>query len=290
MGNDDEALWGRDAVVLLPVEPVDPTPPHPRPPRRSRRSTALVTIGVLVAVAVVVALLGRTSRTRSSDELKVHVRHERFAVVLDAILLCDPARAMAPPGVHSMIIDTWRDTTGRRVRDRITYPDGGTYDLVASGNISLPDAALERGRRQDLAQGCFGDDGAAIAIITPPDLPFALDFTSQLTPEQRSAFAHFHQQGVAGGTALDDHQRSVTTWTAATSGTWAVQGATRLAGRQTWQWSVLANDPHTVTAQWFTNTVDHLGSAARGELLQLSEDTTVTASFFDTTGFHRVAP
>jgi hypothetical protein len=288
MGNDDEALWGRDAVVLLPAEPtVDkPTPAPPRP--RSRRRTTIITIGVMLAVTVAVAVLGRTTRTPSPAEVKVAVRHERFTVTIDPALQCDPQRTFGPTAAQSMVIDTWTDGPRRRIRNTITYSDGSHYDLIARGNISLPSAAMERGARADVAVGCLKSDGTPVAAVTPSDLPFALDFSLQVTPEQRSAFAHFHQQASDAGPETDGDGHQVTRWTAHTRGTWAVDAGTNLVGHQTWEWWIGPDDPHTVRVQRFTNTVDRLGTAARTETLELSLDTMVTAAFFDTTGFHRV--
>jgi hypothetical protein len=285
MGNDDEALWGRDAVVLLPVEPVADVP-APAPPRpRSRRRTTIATIGVMLAVTVAVAVLGRTTRTPSPAEVKVAARHERFTVTIDPALQCDPRRAFGPTAAQSMVIDTWTDTTRRRVRDTITYADGSHYDLIATGNISLPSAAVERGVRGDLAVGCRGSDGAPIIVVAPSDLPFGVDFSLQATPEQRSAFAHFHQQADSDGTVVDRVGHQLTRWSAHARGTWGVDAGTNLVGRQTWEWWIGTDDPRTVRVQWFTNTVERLGTATRTETLELSQDTMVTAAFFDTTGY-----
>jgi hypothetical protein len=289
MGNDDEALWARDAVVLLPVEPVAeepaPTPPLPR----SRRRTILVTVGAVAVVTLVVAVLGRTTRTPTpAEEVKVPVRHERFSITIEPALQCDAREAVGPRATQAMVIDTWTDGPRRRVRDTITYSDGSHYDLIATGNISLPSTALERGVRADVAVGCRGSDGAPIVVVSPSDLPFGVDFSLQVTPEQRSAFAHFHQQADPTGTVVDRSGHQLTRWTAHARGTWAVDAGTNLVGRQTWEWWIGTDDPRTVRVQWFTNTVERLGTATRTETLVLSQDTIVTAAFFDTTGFHRV--
>jgi hypothetical protein len=288
MENDDEALWGRDAVVLLPVdraaEDHAPTPQRPR----SRRRTTVVTIAAVAVVTLAVAVLGRTTRTPTPGEVKVPVRHERFTITIDPALQCDPNRAIGPSATQTMVIDTWTDSPRRRVRNTITYADGSHYDLIATGNISLPTAAMERGVRADVAVGCRAADGAPITVVAPADLPFALDFSLQVTPEQRSAFAHFHQQADTDGTVLSIGGRLVNRWIARTRGTWAVDAGTNLIGRQVWEWSVGTDDPHTVRQQRFTNTVERLGTATRTETLEFSQDTIVTAAFFDTTGFHRV--
>jgi hypothetical protein len=285
MGNDDEALWGRNAVVVLPLEPAE-TPLAPAaPPDRSRRITVMMTVAALVGVAVVVAVLGRTTRPPTPAEVKVVVRHERFTVTIEPALQCAEGGGLGPTADQSMVIDTWTDGPRRRVHDTITYADGSRYDLIATGNISLPSAASARGVRADLEVGCLGTDGTPIAVVTPPDLPFALDFSLQVTPEQRSAFAHFHQQASDGGTTLDADQRLVTQWIARARGTWSVDAGTNLVGHQEWQWSIGVGDPHTVRRQQFTNTVERLGTATRTETLELSEDTAVPAAFFDTTGY-----
>jgi hypothetical protein len=288
MGNDDEALWGRDAVVLLPTEPVadEPAPSPPRP--HSRRRTAVVTIGAVAVVTLVVAVLGRTSRTPTPAEVKVPVRHERFTVTVDPALQCDARPAFGPRAPQTIVIDTWTDSPRRRVRNTITYPDGSHYDLIATGNISLPTAAMERGLRADVAVGCRGTDGAPIVVMAPADLPFALDFSLQVTPEQRSAFAHFHQQADTDGTVLNLGGRLVNRWIARTRGTWAVDAGTNLVGRQVWEWTIGTDEPRTVRQQRFTNAVERLGTATRTETLELSQDTIVTAAFFDTTGFRQV--
>ena len=290
VGNDDEALWGRDAVVLLPVEPTsdEPTQP-PSPPRpRSRRRTAIVTASAVAVVTVAVAVLGRTTRAPAPAEVKVAVRHERFAITIEPALRCPVGRSIGPATTQSMVIDTWTDGPRRRVRDTITYADGSHYDLIATGNISVPTAAVERGVRGDLAVGCRGSDGAPIIVVAPSDLPFGVDFSMQVTPEQRAAFAHFHQQADSDGTVVDRAGHQLTRWSAHARGTWAVDAGTNLVGRQTWEWWIGTDDPHTVRVQWFTSTVERLGTAARTETLELSQDSMVTAAFFDTTGFHRV--
>jgi hypothetical protein len=294
MGNDDEALWGRDAAVLLPIEPIEPSEPRDGEPapslamRRSRRRTAVIVAGTIAVVTLAVAVLGRTTRTPTPGEVKVAVRHERFTITIDPALECDPRRAFGPTATQSMVIDTWTDGPRRRVRNTITYPDGSHYDLIATGNIGLPSAAVERGRRADVAVGCRRSDGTPVAVVSPSDLPFALDFSLQVTPEQRSAFAHFHQQAGDAGPVTDGAGHLVTRWTAHTRGTWAVDAGTSLVGHQTWEWWIGRDEPHSVRVQRFTNTVDHLGTAMRIETLDLSQDTMVTAAFFDTTGFHRV--
>lgn len=83
----------------------------------------------------------------------VEVFEQEMEVALTSDLTCDQPYRSAD-SFDTMTLQLYSDRPGRRWLMRATFPDGSTYELVATGSIIYPETLSERGVWRGAAVGC----------------------------------------------------------------------------------------------------------------------------------------
>jgi hypothetical protein len=280
---------------LANATPAAPSPDDVRARRLppSRRPSAWLTAAAVVmaiaAIAGLVALAGHRDEA-SQGGASVKIVHTR--VTTSTAFRLDCPRQIGNEGTFTTtIVDTWADRGGKRWRSRITYPDGSSHDMIDIGSAVYPSMSFERGTNHGARIGCVGSNAEEMVLVSGPDLPYHLDITPELAPDERAYVTPFTDNATPlPNLATDQRGRSSRLWEFRVNGTVSFDqsGGVEFPTTDLQQWWVApGNDVH-LTQRRYTRTVDTLGTASITETLISEETIEGSGSIFSTDGFTRL--
>jgi len=89
----------------------------------------------------------------SGDAHAIDVFEQEMEVTITSTLTCDEPLS-SPGDFDTFTLQVFSDRASRRWLMRATFPDGSTYELVASGRILYPTSIHERGTWRGRNTGC----------------------------------------------------------------------------------------------------------------------------------------
>jgi len=285
--------------------------------RRRRRATLIRLCAAAAIVVVVVASLvlvrHRSGAVSPADDptTMISVTYERSTFRQHAQLDCPGPEIRQPGTFDDFTIETWLDTTNRRYRTTVTYPDGTTRTLIGLGGYFFDQTELYISGKNRIAQlGCVGDGGSDDIVLVQAAAPTSIDQVYSLNPPNENltppdptssdpdvrypplaitadgqSFSNFRSTAqVLPGTSVDALGRPATVWEE--GGGYSLSADGSQVGRRTTRFYV---DP--TTDQLLEYSVDEMvpgmGTATASTTLDSAAVIAVPASVFDHTGFER---
>ena len=251
-------------------------------------AAAAITAATVVGLAVVMDRDDKTSVSGPSPA--VDVTHTQIEIALAGELECDTP-IDTTGSFATMVVDTYSDRTGRQWRNHVTYPDGTTVDLIATGSAAYPTGLFQRGNYRGSSLGCLGPNEERFVLAGDPTPGgfFTLNLSDELSPDERPFVLSLDEVAVSvDGEYVDSLGRPSQLWEQRIEGTAGYTVANHDVLQIT-NWWVSSADGRTVTERRFSNTVDQLGSATETLTLVANETITVPADFFDTMGYQKLA-
>jgi len=249
-----------------------------------------IAMSVAAAVGVVIVVERNNSSSVSRPLSEIGVHHTRIEFALEGHLEC--AKPIAAGGTFAtMVIDTYSDRAGRQWRDQITYPDGSTRDLIATGSAVNPTGMYERGDYRVGVVGCVGPNNETFVLGSGPGQRgfYTLNVSDELADNERALVVGFAQQGTrVDGDHVDGRGRRSELWQERIDGFAGYGNDNSLPLTQVNSWWVDPSDGVTVFEHQYTNTVEQLGTATETATLVADETLTVSTDFFDTSGYRRL--
>ena len=218
----------------------------------------------------------------------VDVAEQQMHVTLTSDLTCDQPFREPTDGFDSFVLELFSDRDARKWLMRATFPDGSTYELIATGSVIYPETLHERGTWQGAAVGC--GDGEILGAATGQGSMVALNIVPELTADEIPYFL--------GDVAVDAIQLTGERTTATGFvGTAFEQVVTGFAGdsgdsvgpaiTQTTTWIV---SDGTVVERTYENRIDGFGVATVTMSMIGYGDTSIPESAFDTAGATELTP
>lgn len=313
---DQLHLWAEDLAARIPAtEPAEVRGPVDRRPQLSGSHRR-----VLVAAAISVVLAASATAWRVTDSARDRVvagpppsspgdaagarttQYERVQYAQEAELTCTGPLLARAGAFNQMTIETWGDPTTKTWRNRFTYPDGSTRDLIVLGLPGPSSEAFGRGDVRGDVLGCPIDGRDDRILVTEPgqgslyslNHPATREKTASATPAgpgqldlgalvpgQHLSYADLGT--LVPGEHLDSRGRPAQLWRQDIPGFAELSGPRRRLLQRT-QWFV---DPGTgrVLERTFSNQVETVGTARSIATVVESGSVTVPAKFFDRDGY-----
>ncbi|MFN8020145.1 MAG: LysM peptidoglycan-binding domain-containing protein [Acidimicrobiales bacterium] len=218
----------------------------------------------------------------------VSVAEQQTQVTLTSELTCDRPFREPADGFDSFVLELFSDRDGRRWLMRATFPDGSTYELVATGSVIYPETLRERGTWKGAAVGCgvgeivgapIGQSSITALNIVPEltadEVPF---FVGDVAPDAVESAGERTTATGFRGTAFEQVINAFTDGADGTDGS---------AIAQTTTWIVADG---TVLERTYENRIDGLGVATVTMSMIGFGDTSIPESVFDTTGWTELTP
>ena len=246
----------------------------------------------VAAVVGLVIVVNRDGPTSTGPAVPIEVHHTRIEFTLAGQLECktpiDTAGTFA-----TMVIDTYSNRSGRQWRNQVTYPDGSTRDLVATGSAVYPSGLYERGHYRGSTLGCVGPNAEPFVLGAEPGQGgfYTLNVSDELAADERPLVLGFREQGTrVEGDHVDSRGRPTELWEQHVNGFAGYGSDANFAVAQITSWWVDPTNGGTVTERRYTDTVAQLGSVTETATLVADETTTVPAGFFDVTDYRHLDP
>jgi hypothetical protein len=290
--------------------------------QQRRRTGARIVGGVATAAVVVGGLVVVRTRddadqpTAAGNATAVVVTYEQVAFHEQADLTCPGAELDNTGNFTDYTLETWSDTTGRRWRTTVTYPDDTTRTVIAFGSFYFDQTGLyvdgiDKGAHLGCVNTIKPDDKDAFALTsampgldgdrvfsmnpphenpavpdpgsTDPDTkypPLAISSTGSFATDFRTSSTQ--QPGVGA----DSQGRPAVLWQSDTT----AELSGDYGGRTSHQTARYYVDPTTTQLTEIDNTysLTDIGTSTTRTTLLSSATLTVNPDVFSTTGFQRV--
>lgn len=285
-----------DAARALRKRVQPPASPADLDRRAHRRSVRRVqTLGVCVATVVVLtlALLGRGSDPVeiAAGDNAVTVGYERVEYQQSATLDCSSAGPVDARGrFDRATVEAWGDSERLRWRNKITYPDGASRDLIVLGSPWHPSDVYTRGELRGAELGC--EDSAVGILVAEPGQNsfFSLNPLAELPPPVDGAPAvpgYAELGSPVPGSHRDSRSRPAALWRQVVTGFLGPDATgTRYPVRQVTEWYV---EPESgkVLEKVYESVVDGIGTARSTATLTESGTRHVPRASFDVAGYSK---
>jgi hypothetical protein len=216
------------------------------------------------------------------------VEYERVEYRQTATLECRGGSAYEASGFDEMVFEAWGSTDAARWRERVTYPDGSTFDVIATDSPYYPKNEYRRGEAKGGKVGCrIGEENHTLVAA-----PGQRNFTSinPLAPVPTipsmgmPARLGYAELGTRVGDATDSRGRAAILWRKVITGGHLVAGEMRPV-MQTSEWFVDATG--TVLESSYENQIPGVGVAKSTSTVTDRKTTTVDKRIFATNGYEK---
>jgi hypothetical protein len=292
-------MFGRLAEAAPPAPDLEDPRAVQRPDRH--RALTLAAAGVIVVGGVTgivtVMALDRTERTPTATPSPTHlvdvepspthlvdVEYERLEYRAESELTC--AQPLVSSSlVTSSVIEVWADREGERWRNRISYPDGGTRDVLATGDAFYSEELAERGQAPGQSPGCLVDGQEVLLLVEPAQGDFfslnPVDDVPWLGGEPM-VYSYRELGTRVDGEFRDSRGRLASLWREEVTGRIDV-GAEEQPVTQTTEWYVDVDG--NVLEQRYTNSIHTVGTATATLTVVDADELSVEESVFDNAGY-----
>ncbi len=212
----------------------------------------------------------------SASSVGVPVWHQTYEYIQSTDLACDEGASTESGEFNKMTIEVWADLQERRFRQRSTYPDGSTRDVIALGHPSLPRESYERGEPKGTVYECL----AYGTVLNDPTATISvLFFNSPIEEPGAMGYAELGSQ--LRGEHTDSRGRPADVYQEVISGSIDASGSEI---NQVTEWFV-EPEADSLLEVTMRQTADEVLVFSWTTTLIKQEDSTVDEAFFDTDGY-----
>lgn len=270
--------------------------------RRRHRQWAAGMTGAWMLVIVAVGAVWSTSRDPGasqvsagpahSDQVMVLARYERIEYVQSASLNCGTT-GNSGSAFDSATFEAWADEARALWRNRVSYPDGSSRELIAVDDAWSPSKVFVSGEDRGAVLGC-GDGSEVDVVVAHPGQGsfFSLNPMDDITSDSTGVTQTRSYSDVGSevpGSYTDSLDRTAVLWRNVVEGFASSGTNPAVPVKQTTEWFV---DPNSglVLEQTYVADMGPLGSAQWTATRVDGGERRVPAAIFDTSSFEASEP